>query len=264
MGFKAFDKIERIGKLKMDITQKIHGSNAAVWIKDDEIGCQSRNRIITPEADNYGFATFVYANKDEFIIKLGPGLHFGEWAGPGINSGEGLKEKTFVLFDHWKFPAKRPLPPQCMVVPVLYQGRVDFSQIELAMNILKTEGSKLVPGFMRPEGIVTNLGGTRYKLVFDAEETAWKNTEKPKSNLSTVDVGYLLQPVRLEKLLSGDSKYLENYPASMPVIVKDYIADLIAENQIDENASEVALTVKHLKKNMFVFIKSQLKEKGLI
>lgn len=90
--FKSFQKIQNISKLTMSITQKIHGSNAQVYIYKDNNGNMqlltgSRSRWITPEDDNYGFAKFVYENKEEFIEKLGEGRHFGEWASPGINSG---------------------------------------------------------------------------------------------------------------------------------------------------------------------------------
>jgi hypothetical protein len=240
MEFRAFPKIERIGKVEMAITQKIHGTNAQVFIyeKDGTLDLLvgSRTRWITPEDDNFGFAAFVQANREAFIRLLGPGVHFGEWAGPGINSGEGLTQKTFVLFDFWKYPPERELPPQTTVVPLLYRGPLDATKIEKAMDDLKTNGSKLVPGFMRPEGVVVNVAGTRYKKVFEAEETKWTkgdgNKERLQKVAASVDVSHLLQPVRMEKLLSRDEKYVRNYPNSLPEICSDYIADLVAEGQI--------------------------------
>lgn len=240
MEFKAFTDIERIGKMNMTITQKIHGSNAQIVIYNEEdqtkLLCGSRTRWITPELDNYGFAAFVYANKDEFIEKLGVGTHFGEWAGPGINSGEGLTEKTFVLFDVRKFPADRSLPPQTKIVPLLYTGKIDTNAIDEVMLDLKTNGSKLVPGFMRPEGVVVNIGGHRYKKVFNAEETAWNgkdpNYVKTKNTKVEVDYSHLMQPIRLEKLLSRDEQYILNFPKNLPLIVAAYIEDLAKEDQL--------------------------------
>src|ERR1043165_2902547 len=124
MEFKSFNKILHIGKLYMSITQKIHGSNAQIlieespdsgWIpaecgyKDYNVYAGSRTRWLTPEDDNYGFCKWVMENRQELIEKLGPGRHFGEWAGPGINSGEGLKEKTLVLFN-WRRWTGKELP----------------------------------------------------------------------------------------------------------------------------------------------------------
>jgi hypothetical protein len=143
----------------------------------------SRTRWIAPGNDNYGFAQFVYDNKQEFIDKLGVGRWYGEWAGPGINSGEGLAEKTFILFDIHKLGENRPLPPRTVPVPLLYKGPFEQEAIETALQDLKTNGSKLVPGFMRPEGVVIHLLGAniRYKKVFEAEESAWQRPSGVKA-----------------------------------------------------------------------------------
>src|SRR5690242_9266910 len=87
--FKAFEKINRINKVEMQITQKIHGTNAQVFIIKHEtvdptnlgdlievdgsyyeLRCGSRTRWIYPGDDNYGFAAFVHQHKEEFIRKL--------------------------------------------------------------------------------------------------------------------------------------------------------------------------------------------------
>lgn len=285
MEFKGFPKIERIGKMKMSITQKIHGTNAQIMITplgDDGrfaggglikeidlfyVDCKtyvmqvgSRTRWIVPGDDNYGFAAFVHANADEFIRTLGPGQHFGEWAGPGINSGEGLTEKTFFLFDWWKFPEGRPLPPQTKVVPLLHNGEADLHAIETAMNDLKTNGSKIVPGFMRPEGVVVMLGDIRYKKVFDAEETQWKKADekyretKSKENKGP-DLSHLCQPIRLAKLLSKDERLVIEYPESLKRIAEEYVRDLEEEGQIGPDP----VIKKQFSKFLYPFIKENVK-----
>lgn len=292
MEFEAFPKIERFKGLRLVITQKIHGSNAQVYIypvqenqywdenKQEHIvtdgavlidgvfyklACGSRNRWVTPDTDNFGFATFVYANMEEFIRKLGPGRHYGEWAGPGINSGEGLVEKKFVLFDYWKFPPERQLPPGCVVVPVLYDEICELNQINMAMGQLKTHGSFLIPGYMKPEGIVITLNGTRFKKVFAPEEVAWQNQKKPKVDSDEKpDYGYLLQPMRLEKLLSRDEKYINGYPTTLGMLTKDYIADLKEEGFLDGAGDlingEIVLykpiDTKELSRQVFPFVRS--------
>lgn len=234
MEFKAFEKIEKYDKVHMVITQKIHGSNAQIVIKEDgEVLCGSRNRWITPEDDNFGFAKFVNDNKADIVEKLGKGTFFGEWAGPGINSGEGLSERTFVLFDYFKFPPDRPLPKGFTVVPILYKGRVDATAVDRIMEQLKTGGSLLVPGFMRVEGIVVTLGNVKYKKVFEAEETKWTGVKREKKDIPEgKDYSYLLQPIRLEKLLSKDERFIIEYPKSISDIMKAYINDLTEESQI--------------------------------
>lgn len=289
MEFKAFPKIESLRKIEMTITQKIHGTNAQIFITERQsnliwlngveqvdpsvveiegkyydLRCGSRSRWIYPGDDNYGFAAFVHQHKEEFIRKLGPGQHFGEWAGPGINSGEGLSEKTLVLFDWWKFPPERELPIQTTVVPVLYRGPLDLAMIEQVMNDLKTNGSKLMPGFMRPEGVVVDVLGHRLKKVFQAEETQWTKPSGQKApKVEGPDVSYLFQPIRLEKLLSRDERYLKEYPKSLPQICGDYVADLIAEGQIIGDEDQQKATRKAMGGQLFGFVKSFINERNL-
>lgn len=266
--FESFPDIKKLGKAALFITQKIHGTNAQIYIFQQEDGtldlaCGKRSSWCVPGKDNFGFAEMVYANKQEFIEKLGPGRHYGEWAGPGINSGEGLKKKTFVLFDHWRYPVERPLPPHTVVVPVLYEGPFDMSKVEESMNDLRVNGSKLVPGFMAPEGVVVRIKGERYKVVFQDEEAKWKSHKDPVLAQQKADerkavqekMGHLLQPMRLEKLLSRDEVYLREYPKSMGKIADAYFDDLVKEGQVIGGSElELSGTKNQLKQIIFPFI----------
>jgi len=271
MSFVAFPKIPRLSNIEMTITQKLHGTNACVHIFEGdqdmggdtriEIKAQSRTRNVTPEDDNFGFAAWVEKNAAELIEKLGLGYHYGEWVGPGINSGEGLPEKRFVLFDFWKYPEDRPLPPQVMVVPVLYRGPLITTKIDETMTELKTGGSKLVPGFMRPEGIVISIMGNRVKKVFEAEETKWTGAPKVGGlKVEDPDVSHLLQPIRLEKILSRDESYMKEYPKSLPSIAAAYVTDLESEGQMPQDKDELRRIKKALGGVLFLFLKIKIKE----
>jgi hypothetical protein len=228
-------------------------------------GC--RTRWITPgkTTDNFGFAAFVFEHAQEFVEKLGEGLHYGEWAGPGVNSGEGLKEKTLILFEHWKYPPERPLPPRTLVVPVLYRGPIDPQKIEEAMADLKANGSKLVKGFMNPEGVVVSFAGQNFKKVFNPEETKWtgvrreKNNNPKKPNILETH-GYLFQPLRLEKLLSKDEQLTLNFPSTLPQIVELYFQDLVEEGQIKGVGTEMdaVLTLNYIRPELFKFVKTEV------
>lgn len=268
MEFKKFSKIKQLESVQMSITQKIHGTNAQICIFANEAGdlelkAGSRNRWITPEADNYGFAQFCEENREELIEKLGPGLHYGEWAGPGINSGEGLSEKTFILFN-WKRFKDEPLPPRVTTVPVLYEGSIDFNAVESCMEDLKMSGSYLVPGFMRPEGIVIQIGEQRFKQTFESESTQWRkgdgHKEKKKKLKDETDYTYLLQPMRLEKLLSRDESYIREYPESLSTIVRDYVQDLVDEGEIAGDKDEMKAVKKGASGQIFKFVKEYIKE----
>jgi len=259
--FKSFDKILHIGKLYMTITQKIHGSNAQLLIYKDEDGnlkhkAGSRTRWLDETDDNYGFAKFCNENRDELIGRLGQGRHYGEWAGPGINSGEGLKEKTLCLFNVRRWIGKE-LPTRVTTVPMLYKGAISLDAISDAMERLRTQGSFLVPGYMKPEGVVVELDGQLYKNVFDEEETKWREKTKTISDKVELDVSHLLQPLRLEKLLSKDEAYTREYPESLSRICKDYVNDLEEEKQfLAQDADALRLEKKALGKQIFFFVKS--------
>lgn len=266
--FKSFEKIGHIGKLYMRITEKLHGSNAQVYIYRDEndtlqLRVGSRTRWIAPGDDNYGFAQFVYSNKEEFIEKLGEGRHYGEWVGLAINGGYNLPEKRLYLFN-WVRWQDKELPTRVHTVPLLYTGKFSLEAIEETMQKLKETGSHISPGYMKPEGIVVEIDGRFYKKVFEAEEIAWAGIRKEKVRVprETINVDHLLQPIRLQKLLSRDSRYLEKYPVSLKDICADYVKDLEEEGQIVGNEDEIKGIKKAMGGKVFHFIKTIIAEQA--
>lgn len=272
MEFKSFGEIKHWRPLFMTITQKINGSNAQIVVFKTEDGsldavAGSRTKFLSPgrETDNFGFAQYVADNKAEIIEKLGEGTHYGEWTGFKINSGEGLKDRILVLFNHAReYPAG--LPKGMVLVPVLYSGKpVDVDAvIDEVMEDLKTNGSKLVPGFMRTEGVVIEVNGQRRKKLFEAEETKWKGPSKPKKDQSAKreakDYSHLLQPIRLEKLLSRDESYQRDYPKTLGAIVKAYTEDLEKEGQLPSDPDELRETRKAASGQIFNFVKTWMNE----
>ena len=190
-----FQEFPKMARMRRDclITEKIDGTNACILISettDEERGplswdqqkiiaiignmtirAGSRTRWITPGDDNFGFAAWVNQNRDE-LIKLGPGRHFGEWWGSGIQRNYGLKEKRFSLFNvmRWALHGTEPqviptadprivktqdvLPSCCHLAPVLYQGVFDTHEVERCVNVLRSHGSWAAKGFLNPEGVV--------------------------------------------------------------------------------------------------------------
>ncbi len=259
--FIVYPKIEQMGKLHMTITQKLHGTNAQILVREGRseaqwaINAGSRTRWLTPEDDNHGFCKWVYENKDQLIEKLGEGRHYGEWAGKGINAGEGLPNKKFFLFN-WRRYQQKELPENVDTVPVLYTGKFDLEKINEVFQDLKTNGSRAFPGYMKPEGIVVEIDRKLYKKVFAVEEVAWcgKKGER-EARISAFDASPYLHPLRLEKLLSRDEKYTREYPESLPQIAKDYIQDLVDEKQIPGTDEEIEVTRKTMSRAVFNFVK---------
>lgn len=150
--FQDFPKMARWSR-DVVITEKIDGTNAQVFISDDgEFKTGSRTRWITPEDDNYGFSRWAHANKDK-LLKLGPGRHFGEWWGQGVQRNYSMTEKRFSLFNVSRWTAET-LPACCHAVPILYQGPMSPGLMEKYIRHLSEQGSIAAPGFMDPEGVV--------------------------------------------------------------------------------------------------------------
>jgi hypothetical protein len=151
--FVPFPKLSRLFR-DCTITEKLDGTNACVVISDDgAISAQSRNRVITPDNDNAGFAAWVEANKAE-LAKLGPGHHFGEWWGAGIQRRYSLTEKRFSLFNTDRWGQDEARPACCHVVPVLFRGPFSTNEVKHQLGRLEANGSAAAPGFMNPEGLV--------------------------------------------------------------------------------------------------------------
>ena len=136
------------------VTEKIDGTNAQVCIGvNGEFFVGSRTRWITPEDDNFGFAKWAYENKDQ-LLKLGPGRHFGEWWGRGIQRRYGLDDRRFSLFNTTRWGSPEDRPRCCDVVPVLYRGEFSEDAILGTLDQLREYGSFAAEGFMNPEGVV--------------------------------------------------------------------------------------------------------------
>jgi RNA ligase len=94
---------------------KLHGSNASVVSTGDELLPQSRNRELTLDDDNLGFAAFALTPARTPIIRTlalelratvqlapdRPLVLFGEWVGPGVQKGVAVSKlptRQWVLF----------------------------------------------------------------------------------------------------------------------------------------------------------------------
>lgn len=187
--FRGFPKIGRFSK-ECILTEKIDGTNAQVLIKPHEeddlwdgnligivdgysIFAGSRTRWINLKNDNAGFARWVHDNL-ETVAKLGEGQHFGEFWGFKIGRGYGLPkgDKRFSLFNVSRWTPENT-PEGIYTVPILATG--DFNDVnhfvDVAVNLLNTQGSQAAPGFDRPEGIVVfHESGALFKKFLTVKE----------------------------------------------------------------------------------------------
>lgn len=199
--FQPFPKMARLNR-ECIITEKIDGTNACIFIPEHSPDCPSqemfvgsRARWITPQDDNYGFAKWAQDHREE-LLTLGPGRHFGEWWGGGIQRGYGFLrgQKHFSLFNVQRFclpgqpqavifapgaslKLQQELPPCVGLVPMLYRGLFSTAAARLTLAGLAMNGSRAVPGYMNPEGIVVfhTAGNVGFKVTI-------LNDDQPKGS----------------------------------------------------------------------------------
>ena len=176
MNFEKFPSIKRF-KRDIIITEKIDGTNAQVAFDEDlNMFVGSRSRWLSLDEDNYGFYRWCKEREEE-LRKLGPGRHFGEFWGQGINRGYDLKDRRFSLFNTTRWSESSVFPSCCQLVPVLYIGPIDTNVIEDILLELKMYGSGAAPGYNNPEGIVVYHTTTKAlgKITLGRDGHKWEN-----------------------------------------------------------------------------------------
>ena len=209
MEFKSWGKTPRLFR-DIVITEKMDGSNCAIIFEDVttedventpstelivrgaylyRVGAQSKNRLITPgkTTDNYGFAAFVYAHKEELFDLLGVGHHFGEWWGDGIQKRYQVQYRVFSLFNTAKHKdtflrLKDEAGRDVMIerVPVLYEGPFSEEAVKASLDSLNKYGSLGHPFNPNPEGIVIYHTQSKqvYKVTRDGNDAGkWELTD---------------------------------------------------------------------------------------
>lgn len=187
--FKKWPSLVRAPKAHVTITEKIDGTNAAVVLAptdgmetpppslikvvDHEVGplavlAQSRKRFITPADDNFGFAAWAAEHAEQLAFLLGPGRHFGEWWGQGIQRSYDLNHKRFSLFSPWRYDDLAFMLAGTEyadfgldIVPILKMSALNglTGQLAEAMETLRSIGSVAAPGYDDPEGVVIQIQG---------------------------------------------------------------------------------------------------------
>lgn len=219
--FQPFAKMARYSR-ECIVTEKLDGTNAQIYILPENeylaagltrahpdpipaakvngfvLIAGSRTRWIRPkqpgekgDPDNYGFAAWVRDHAED-LVNLGPGKHFGEWFGSGINRAYGMTTRKFALFNVSRWipyttdngveaaPTTDGSPAFgtgrvqcCTVVPTIYRGEFCESAIVHSLALLRNAGSLMVSGFRNPEGIVIfhTASGTLFKKTIEGDES---------------------------------------------------------------------------------------------
>lgn len=99
---------------------KLHGTNAAIQIKDGKTYAQKRTDFITVVNDNCGFAQF-----ETTLVTVNPEFDlviYGEWAGPGVQKTDavcGIPQKAFFVFAILDLARNKMIYEPDMIKPII-------------------------------------------------------------------------------------------------------------------------------------------------
>lgn len=202
---------------------KLHGTNAGISMQNGELVAQSRNNILTLDKDNFDFAFWVKQHEEELKPYFNEGMTiFGEWAGPGIQSGVAISEIpertwfTFAIDDE----------PEGIYIPGLVYSIYDFATWEFKIDFnyprtIEQELTKITEEVEAEcpvakhfgisgigEGVVWSCGGLRFKVKGEKHSVS-----------------------KVKKLVSADPEELNS--------IKDFVDYAVTPSRVKQAIQEV-------------------------
>ena len=214
---------------------KLHGTNAAIQVwPDGQLVAQSRTQVITPEADNQGFARWVHENPDWTRVKPGY-CYFGEWCGPGINKGCAVHQiaaKMFAVFAAMPLPIdlEHPERTELIVEPSEIRTLLAFEEACYLSTILP-QGTFVIPWYGQVEDVDPGgiMPSPRKEFVLEEVTVPWLD---PCESLEPLVAGINEKVLTVEREdplirelfgVSGVGEELVYYPVVPPFsVVTDF------------------------------------------
>jgi len=231
-------------------TVKLHGTNASIQVRDDQIEYRSKNRVLVPGDDHAGFAKHMSENEksvmwlindirrqfdctDEDRITV-----YGEWCGEGIQKAVGISElaKMFMVFalrinDEWKpiisLTAREEANIYLIVDFPMFAVQIDLNNPHLVQNkmadlTLKIEAECPVAKHF---GIAEGVGeGIVWKCVDDdwLSSDYWFKVKGEKHSSS-----------RVSKLANVDIEHIEG--------INNVVDTFVTESRLEQGLQEAVL-----------------------
>lgn len=283
-GNPQYKAVAKMPTLEFEGTVKLHGTNASVVVDGGEVRYQSRNRVITKEDDNAGFAAWAESGDwlgyaTQFSKGEVPVIIYGEWCGEGIQSGVAISslKKRFVIFsvlvgENWASNSQieNSVLPNMDGVDMIYRARtwtktIDFNNPQLVQNELKELTDRVeseCPYAMEEdisgtgEGIVWKCTDPEYQdLMFKVKGE--KHSKSRVKTLNEVDLKALTAAnelaskiMTIERMNQGidyvKEMGLDIRRQSLGPYLKHVVSDCIAEESLA--ISEAELTTKQMGK----------------
>lgn len=235
-GDPVFNNTLPLPVVEFEGTVKLHGTNAAiVFLPEGEEYFQSRENVVTPENDNFGFARMMKELSHSFdeirknfdntkIIVL-----YGEWAGEGLKNNAAITKltKAFYLFaafeilpetDEFGANLKREIDITGWKMPLGFFNIKDFPSFKVNIDLQNPEPAiieinKLVSTVEKCCPVAAKMGveGIGEGLVFKPtddrlkESRFWFKTKGAEHSNSQVRVMVTVDPVKY----ATEQKFLE-------------------------------------------------------
>lgn len=188
MTFTKYPHIERLGMDEVDgildgvchVFPKIDGTNASVWFDGSELRCGSRNREISTDNDNAGFAEWVHGDGRERLLSFfgeePDAILYGEWLVPhSLKTYRDEAWRRFYVFDvmhngffrPWHYYNETITRHGLDCIPLL--ERVSYPTVEHLTGLLDRNTYLIQDGCGVGEGIVIK----RYGFVNRYGRTPW-------------------------------------------------------------------------------------------
>lgn len=230
-------------------TTKLHGTNASVvFHKDGSHVFQSREREISIESDNAGFAMWGERNIDHFL-RIFAKVHndncekvaiWGEWCGGSIQKGVALNQlpKMFVIFDIALIDAegkRTHLTPTEMSNVIMRTNEIKFIHdfktwtIDIDFNSPETVQNQLVEWTIEvenecPVGKAFGVSGIGEGIVWVNHETNLKfKTKGSAHSASKVKTLKEIAAVDIEKMNS----------------IKEFVSSVVTENRLNQGIDKL-------------------------
>jgi len=240
--------------IKFKGTVKVHGTNTSVTISSRGVVLTAgRNTVLTPEADNYGFANWASSDLvNEALVGMGlmeeDVIYYGEWVGKGIQKGVAVSEleKRWIIFaakavgGDWLDISSMVFNNTVGIYNVYqfptYDVEIDFNEPAIA----SVELAKLVEEVETecPIGKYFGVSGIGEGIVFSYMIDGMRHTFKVKGAKHSVSKVKTLAPVDVELLNS----------------INEFVAYAVTVSRLEQAAEEV-LKGNFDRKNLGAFIK---------
>lgn len=232
-GGQPLPVVEYRGKIKL------HGTNCAVQTTAAGLVCQSRNLILTPEADHKTFAKWAHAHAT-YWATLPVGLVvFGEWCGPGIEKGMAISAAPTKLFCVFGIQQGETLIYEPMEIAAL------LGTTPADLHVLPWEGAPITIDFTSRAALEAAAMALNDRVAEVEREDPWC---KRVLGVTGLGEGLVFYPTPFDQTrmfkAKGDKhrtagKQAVQVDASAAASVDDFVAQLVTEARLQQGLATV-------------------------